>query len=1458
MHAYTDNISAIALLLSRPLQGVFFFALVGFFGGNHFQKEGTYMRYSIKRITATSIFSLLLSITVLFSAIGPVYAGSETVDSTYSATNSQQGSTDPLVAEAKAAIEAAAAWTLRQGWLGDWQALALTAAQKQVPQSYLSGLHGTIVSKNGVLGAATEFARTTLGLTGVGQDASKFAGFNLIERMYNHTGLETASINNHIYVLLAFDSGNYAVPENVAGSRKNLIDKIIIGQKADGGYGFWGPDITAMALTSLAPYAEQTQVKTATDKIVNWLSVNQKQDGSYNNTSESVSQAIIGLTSIGIDPTEERFTKNGISLIKNLLTYKQTNGSFSNGSGNTSLTTEQAMQALLAYVSFKEGKNRFYEFGKRQTQAVTVQIEGPEGPAAAGETNGFYALDAVEELLKTQSIPFTISSSSSGKFISSLNGINAGTFGGSDGWKYIIYRDSGWVFPTTAIGVNQLRENDKLVVYYAGADTLPVDSIQVTPAEPKAGEPFKVTVQALSPSNGGSVPVPAAGVQVKIGTVTMNTYENGEALFTSGIDAVGDYTIEVTGYRADKAPSLISAQQQLRVTEKPLVDPPGGGEGPEQPPVDPPGGGGGPEQPPVTPPGNGGGPEQPPVPPGGEPVTGYATLSVTGDSLKGTILSSTQTKLQAGDTAFSVLNRALPGKVEWGGSGGNLYVQGIDGLRESDRGSESGWMYSVNGVFPNYSAGAYTLQPGDIVAWRYTLNLGADLGQNPDGPGQGGTPPGQPGSGTGPSIIDKTIDVPLQQDYVLNLSKPLQGTERFTLNIPVDARKVSVHVGDVRDGLPQLTANKGSFVFSVEQGTKVTAGNDSIELLTVLDTKSSELNQLIQGNISKNEALDKIQHAFVMGAETGSFLFDRPVTLTIKGGKGQLAGFIEGGQFTPIQMYESEASALQANNGAGKITYAFISGNDLVIRTNHFTSFVTYNVRAASNEDSSPELDLGESYTDAHQISSWALDAMKKAVGQNIVQGSGGKLSPKTSVTRAEFAKLMAVGLGLNTELVAEGSEIFKDVPRNAWFAPYVYAARRAGIITGYQSNFNPNDTITREQMAAMIVRALDAQSAVNPPAIKDLNRVASWAKAAVQTSVALGLMTGYGGAFDPSGSVTREMAAVVAIRAIDYKASAPEKPAEPEINKTIKEQLSLTASYLQKTVPNPSVSTLGGEWTVFGLARSGAAVPQAYFDRYYANLEKELNESSGVLHSVKYTEYSRAILALAATGRDAEKVAGYNLLEKLADFEALTKQGINGPIFALIALDSKQYDIPTVSNVRNHTTREQLVNFILNRKLAGGGWALGVNPSEADPDVTAMAIQGLAPYYRANPNVQAAVDSAVSWLSSVQQADGGFASRNAANSESVSQVIVALATIGINPHTDSRFVKNGNSAVSALLGYAASGGGFYHIKPGGKDNGGAKPGNVDGMATDQAMYAMVAFDRFISGKTSLYDMTGN
>jgi prenyltransferase beta subunit len=488
--------------------------------------------------------------------------------------------------------------------------------------------------------------------------------------------------------------------------------------------------------------------------------------------------------------------------------------------------------------------------------------------------------------------------------------------------------------------------------------------------------------------------------------------------------------------------------------------------------------------------------------------------------------------------------------------------------------------------------------------------------------------------------------------------------------------------------------------------------------------------------------------------------------------------------------------------------------------------------------------DIKQVYTDADKISPWAYSAIETATVKGYIQGNNGQVNPKDYITRAEFTKILVSVLEL--DIKSDKGTTYKDVALGDWFYPYVNAAHKAGLITGFNNEFKPNDKITREQMAAIIVRALSISATKPGTAIKDINAASAWAKADVETIVATGLMLGDNNQFKPKELVTREMAAVVATRTYDYKSG----------DKAVSPYIQNTAAFLQKTVTNPVIASVGGDWSVFGLARSGVKVPDSYYAKYYTNVEATLKEKSGKLHSVKYTEYDRVILALTSIGKNIDKVAGYNLLEPLADFDTVIKQGINGPVFALIALDSNHYDIPVVKGVKTQTTREMLIDYILGREISGGGWALGSNATAADPDITGMVIQGLTPYYKTNAKVTAAVDRGLAWLSKTQTADGGFASWESTNSESIAQVIVALTGLGIDPHKDSRFIKNGRSAVDALLGFAAPEGGFYHVKQGGVGNGGAKPGEVDLMATDQAMYALVAYDRFVKGQTNLYDMT--
>ena len=266
---------------------------------------------------------------------------------------------------------------------------------------------------------------------------------------------------------------------------------------------------------------------------------------------------------------------------------------------------------------------------------------------------------------------------------------------------------------------------------------------------------------------------------------------------------------------------------------------------------------------------------------------------------------------------------------------------------------------------------------------------------------------------------------------------------------------------------------------------------------------------------------------------------------------------------------------------------------------------------------------------------------------------------------------------------------------------------------------------------------------------------------------------------------------------------------------------------------------TFGSEWLVIALARSGRDVPDSYYD----SVVKAVQSAKGQLSEKKSTEYARTILALTAIGKDPADVGGYDLLAGLADMDDVTYQGINGAIFALLALDSGKYDVPAAAEGGTQTTRDGLVAYILAQQLSDGGWAL--SGTSADPDVTAMALQALAPYRTGDETVDAAVDKGVQLLSDMQLSDGGYSSWGTLNSESCAQVLIALATLGIDPVSDSRFVKNGLTVLDALLAYAVSGG-FRHTVD----------GEADAIATEQALCALAAYARLLDGKTALYDMT--
>ena len=307
----------------------------------------------------------------------------------------------------------------------------------------------------------------------------------------------------------------------------------------------------------------------------------------------------------------------------------------------------------------------------------------------------------------------------------------------------------------------------------------------------------------------------------------------------------------------------------------------------------------------------------------------------------------------------------------------------------------------------------------------------------------------------------------------------------------------------------------------------------------------------------------------------------------------------------------------------------------------------------------------------------------------------------------------------------------------------------------------------------------------------------------------------------------------------------------------SVEAALNRVLGYLGSHSDNLTVGTEGGEWSLMVLARNGKLSPGAK-ETYMKNLLAALDKVKGKLSGAKYTEYSRVTLAMGALGVNPVDVGGYDILLPLSNFSKVQIQGINGPIWALIALDSRNYEVRDLPEGEKgeQTSREGIIRHLLDNQYVNqdgvkGGWSFSGRGLD---DINPMAIQALAPYYKSNPEVKAAVDQALALWSGMQSQNGGFGDEGSSGNggvEAICQTIIALAALqtetGENFLESEMFVKDGNNLINALLQYQAEDGSFCHVLGDGGGN---------AIATDQAALALTAYSRAVKGKTRLYNMT--
>ena len=299
-------------------------------------------------------------------------------------------------------------------------------------------------------------------------------------------------------------------------------------------------------------------------------------------------------------------------------------------------------------------------------------------------------------------------------------------------------------------------------------------------------------------------------------------------------------------------------------------------------------------------------------------------------------------------------------------------------------------------------------------------------------------------------------------------------------------------------------------------------------------------------------------------------------------------------------------------------------------------------------------------------------------------------------------------------------------------------------------------------------------------------------------------------------------------------------------------------------------------DWYVIGLGRAGIEDDYAaYLAMIQDAIEKQYQQEEK-LSNAKATEWHRISLAILAAGGDPTNV-GKDESSKVIDLIAdgtynrgkdsrpLGTQGINGWIWGLITLDSLRYNVPDGAV----ETRESIIKEILQAQLKDGGFALNTYETESDIDITAMAIQALAPYYnseetytykenatgeKVTKKVRDVVDEAVQLLSEMQLVNGDYEMTGISNVESTAQVMLALTTIGIDPLQDERFIKNSNTLLDAILTYQMPDGGFLHSESYDEENEYADPNESNSMASEQVLYTLTALYRFYDDRRSLYD----
>lgn len=286
----------------------------------------------------------------------------------------------------KSAIAKASAWILnnrsfaKHDNFNDWDALALARSGKQVPAEYYSVLESHVRGNNGDFRLVTDYERMVLAVAAIGKDPRSVAGTDLLEKIYNNERMMNQGTNGLVFALLSLDAAKADIPNDALWTRDKLVASLLQQQNTDGGFpiskssnGQSDIDMTAMALQALANYQNRKEIKAAADNALAWLSQQQLASGGFKawgvETSESISQVIIALSSLNIPLDDQRFVKSGGDLLTALQAFVNKDGGFAHTAGEASdyMATHQGLMALSAYERMLKKQSPLFDMSDIQS-----------------------------------------------------------------------------------------------------------------------------------------------------------------------------------------------------------------------------------------------------------------------------------------------------------------------------------------------------------------------------------------------------------------------------------------------------------------------------------------------------------------------------------------------------------------------------------------------------------------------------------------------------------------------------------------------------------------------------------------------------------------------------------------------------------------------------------------------------------------------------------------------------------------------------------------------------------------------------------------------------------------------------------------------------------------------------------------------------------------------------------